>query len=94
LISPAGPDASPLARLLGGLTATLELETDVASDRLYRIARVPRAMQHTVGQAANRWAKTAAWATVQAGEALALVQAVERRESEWFAGRSRYKVVG
>jgi hypothetical protein len=78
----AGPDASPLARLLARLTATLAIEADVASGRLYRVAGIPGGLETRMRAAAGRWAKSAGPAAVQAGKCLSLVEAVERRESE------------
>jgi hypothetical protein len=90
----AGPDASPLALLLARITATMATESDVASRSLYRVAGIQGGLATRTGAAADRWAKSAGRATVQAAKALALVQAVERRESERSSERRRYKVVG
>jgi hypothetical protein len=90
----AGQDSSPVSRLLARITATLATQSDVASGRLYRVAGVPGGMEHPIGRAADRWAKSALRATTSSAKALALVQAVERRESERAARRSNFKVVG
>ena len=89
----AGPDASPLSRLLARITAALATEFDVASGRLYRVASTAGGLETATGGAAHRWATSAGRATVQAAKALALVQAVERREAERAGGQPRLKVV-
>jgi hypothetical protein len=60
----------------------------------YRVAGTRGGLAPPILAATDRWAKSAGRAATQAAKCLALVQAVERRESERSAGRTRYRVVG